>query len=191
MEIVLASASIRREELLKRIITNFEIIISDFDEAIINYSGKVEEYVETLALCKAMDVLQKIKLPSIIIGCDTVVFNEGKVLSKPKDKDEAFNMLKQLSNSTHFVYSGVAIVNSETREKKVFNVVTKVKFSKLTNEQINSYIQTNEPMDKAGAYGIQGLGSVFVEKIEGCFYNVVGLPINKLYKELLLMGVKI
>lgn len=191
MEIVLASASIRREELLKRIITNFEIIISDFDEATIKYSGKVEEYVETLALCKAMDVLQKIKLPSIIIGCDTVVFNEGKVLSKPKDKDDAFNMLKQLSNSTHFVYSGVAIVNSDNRDKKVFNVVTKVKFSKLTNKQINSYIQTNEPMDKAGAYGIQGLGSVFVEEIEGCFYNVVGLPINRLYKELLLTGVKI
>jgi len=116
-------------------------------------------------------------------------YNNGKILEKPKNEDEAFAMLKSLSGAEHSVFSAVAIVNSKTNNVVRFHEESKVRFSELTDEEILSYIETKEPFDKAGAYGIQGYGGLFVEAINGCYYNVVGLPINKLYKTLRAMGV--
>lgn len=188
MKIVLASASDRRRELLKRITEDFQIIISEFDENSVLYNNKIEEYVEELAYGKAESVSCSCDEESIIIGCDTVVYHRGNILGKPKNKEEAFKMLSSLSGDYHTVYSGVAIVNNKTKEVCKFNVASEVLFSQLTEGEILSYIKTGEPMDKAGSYGIQGIGGLFVEEIHGCFYNIVGLPINKLYKKLIHMG---
>ena len=185
MKIVLASASERRVELLHRIVDDFITIKSDFDETKVKLKSSISSYVEEIALGKAEAVLYKTDKESIIIGADTVVSIDGKVLGKPKDKQEAFNMLKNLSNRTHFVYTGLALINKENNKILKDSVCTEVKFSKLSDEDINKYIETNEPMDKAGAYGIQGKGGVFVEEIKGCYYNVVGLPLNRLRKMLL------
>lgn len=180
MEIVLASKSPRRQELLKRIVDDFKIIESDFNEDTVSFNGDVEEYVKLLARGKALAVKEKIDNSSVIIGVDTVVYYNNKILGKPKNYDDAYSMLSALSGNTHKVYSGVCIVNAENLNIESFVCETKVKFSKLTHNQIDRYIKSKEPMDKAGAYGIQGLGGVFVEKIDGCYYNVMGLPINKL-----------
>lgn len=180
MEIVLASKSPRRQELLKRIINDFKVIESDFDESTVKFQGDVEKYVEDLAKGKALVVAKKINNPSIIIGVDTVVYYNNEILGKPKNYDDAYSMLSKLSGNTHKVYSGVCIYNAEKDKIDSFVCETKVKFSKLSKNQIDNYIKSNEPMDKAGAYGIQGLGGVFVEKIDGCYYNVMGLPLNKL-----------
>ncbi|ADL52467.1 Maf-like protein [Clostridium cellulovorans] len=189
MKFVLASASPRRKELINRVLQNVEIIPSKFDENSIEYNGDVVAYVQELALNKALDVLKDCSGEYIIIGCDTVVYNNGKILEKPKNEDEAFAMLKSLSGAEHSVFSAVAIVNSKTNNVVRFHEESKVRFSELTDEEILSYIETKEPFDKAGAYGIQGYGGLFVEAINGCYYNVVGLPINKLYKTLRAMGV--
>lgn len=191
MDIVLASASPRRKELLSRLTKDFKIIVSNFDESSVKYDGNVCEYVSTLALNKAMDVLEGITSDSVIIGCDTIVFYNNKILGKPKDKDEAFSMLKMLSNKVHYVYSSIALINSKTKATKVECICTEVKFMRLTEDMINDYINTGEPLDKAGAYGIQDKGALFVEQINGCYYNVVGLSINRLYSMLKEMGVNL
>lgn len=191
MEFILASASERRKELLSRIIKNFNIIISDFDEQSVIFDDDCGEYVRKLALGKAKTVADKLENKSIIIGSDTVVYQNGKILGKPKDDRAAFSMLKSLSGGSHEVYSGIAIINKYTNEIKTDFVCTEVFFSKLSDEDINNYIKSREPMDKAGAYGIQGNGGIFVEKIHGCYYNVVGLPLNRLYNMLKEMGVNL
>ncbi|MHC1683523.1 MAG: Maf-like protein [Clostridiaceae bacterium] len=184
MKIILASASERRKELLERITKEFEIIVSEFDESNVLYNNRIEEYVEELAYKKAESVSYNCDEDSLIIGCDTIVFHKDKILGKPKDKEEAFNMLISLSGDYHFVYTGVAIINNKSKEISKFNVSSKVLFSTLAEDEILSYIDSGEPMDKAGSYGIQGLGGVFVEEIQGCYYNIVGLPINKLHRVL-------
>ncbi len=181
MDIILASASIRREELLKKVTSNFEIMVSDFEESEVSFSGNCGDYVMTLAKGKAMDICSKVKKPAIIIGCDTIVYLKGKVLGKPKDSAEAFQMLSDLSDNTHEVYTGIAVIDTETQEINTEYVCTEVKFSKLSEKEIKSYIETGEPFDKAGAYGIQGAASIFIEEIKGCYYSVMGLPVNKLY----------
>lgn len=182
MEIILASASERRKELLKRIVNDYEVITSDFDESKVEFHGSEDEYVMKIAEGKALTVAKKFsKGNKIVIGCDTAVFFENKVLGKPKNHQDAFEMLNMLSGNVHKVYSGLAIVDISKNIVKKECVCTEVKFSKLSTDQILNYIKTGEPMDKAGAYGIQGYGGIFVEKIHGCYYNVVGLPINKLY----------
>lgn len=184
MDVILASKSPRRQELLKRIIKDFKVVVSDFDEDSISFNGNPDEFVKELSKGKALAVGQNTKNHSIIIAADTIVVLNDKVLGKPKSEEQAFEMLTLLSGNTHKVYSGVTIVNTE--DNSIFSEVisTEVKFSDLTEAQIESYINSKEPMDKAGAYGIQGLGSVFVEEIRGCYYNVVGLPLNKLNKML-------
>lgn len=187
MKIILASASLRRQELLMRIINDFIIYPSSVDETIVKYKGKPSEYVMEIAKLKAMDTAKEFSSEDLIIGCDTVVFLEGEILTKPKDKHDAIRILKKLSGKFHEVYSGISVIKDE--EIILDYVMTKVKFKKLSEEEILRYVATGEPMDKAGAYGIQGKGGVFVEKIEGCYYNVVGLPLNKLYNLLGVMGV--
>lgn len=191
MNIVLASASERRQELLKRIFEDFKITVSDFDESSIRFTGNCGEYVSKLALGKAQDVANKETGENIIIGCDTIVYFNDAILGKPKDKDEAIKMLKSLSGNIHKVYSGIAIVDTASGIIKTDYVCTEVCFSKLSDKQIYDYVASREPMDKAGAYGIQGKGGLFVEKIHGCYYNVVGLPINRLYNMLKEMGVNL
>lgn len=182
MKYILASGSERRQELLHRIIDEFHTIISDFDESQISFQDDVSEFVKNLARGKALSVKENLDEPAIIIAGDTVVVFENEILGKPKDEEDAFNMLKKLSGKTHRVYSGVVVINTENGKIEEEALYTEVKFSELKDEEIVAYIKTKEPMDKAGAYGIQGYGGVFVERINGCYYNVVGLPLNLLNK---------
>ena len=182
LKFILASASDRRKELLSRIISDFEVKISDFDEGTVEVSKDIEKYVKTLAEGKAKSVALNCTNDSIIIGADTIVVIDDNILGKPKDKDDAFRMLKLLSNNVHRVYSGVTVINNEKQVMKSECLYTEVYFSELSDEEIWKYIDTGECLDKAGAYGIQGYGGVFVEKINGCYYNVVGLPLNLLNK---------
>ena len=191
MELILASASERRKELLKRLTSDFDIIISNFNEEEVAFEGNCGEFVKKLAEGKAKEVASTAHKGKIVIGCDTIVSYNGKVLGKPKDEEDAFSMLKLLSGNVHEVYSGITLINTNTMEVISDYVCTKVKFSKLKDEEIRDYIATKEPMDKAGAYGIQGFGGVFVEEIHGCYYNVVGLPLNKLMHMLKEMGVNL
>lgn len=191
MDIILASASDRRKELLKRLTKGFSVEISKFDESSVAFNGNYGEYVMKIAEGKAVNCASKNCMDSIIIGCDTAVFIDDKVLGKPKDEASAFEMLKGLSGRTHTVCSGIAIYNTLSGKLLKDFVSTDVVFSALSDKDIKRYISTGEPMDKAGAYGIQGYGGVFVKEIHGCYYNVVGLPLNKLKAMLGDMGVNL
>ncbi len=191
MRIILASASPRRKELLEQIGINVEVIVSDCDEVF----EKVipEEIVKELALLKALDVAQKQEGNCIVIGADTVVVHQGKVLGKPKDETEAFEMIQGLQNDVHDVYTGVVVIECTEEEdcqkiegsefETTFNayihaVKTRVYVKEMSDCEIRKYIESGEPMDKAGAYGIQGRFAAYVEKIEGDYFNVVGLPLS-------------
>lgn len=180
MKIILASASPRRRELLHSIFDDFEVCAGRFDENSVKFTGSIEDYVKNLAFGKAEDVRERSGKDSIIISADTVVCYENNILGKPADEEDAFRMLKMLSGKSHYVYTGVTVLNTETKKVLKDCEKTKVFFSEISDEEIREYIKTGEPMDKAGSYGIQGRGGVFVKRIEGCFYNVVGLPLNKL-----------
>ena len=182
LKFILASASERRKDLLSRIVSNFEVKISNFDEEKVEVSTNIENYVKTLAEGKAKDVALNCDNDSIIIGADTIVIIGDNILGKPKDKNHAFEMLKLLSNNVHRVYSGVAVINNQKNIMKSECLYTEVYFSEISDDEIWRYIESGECLDKAGAYGIQGYGGVFAEKINGCYYNVVGLPLNLLNK---------
>ncbi|MDK0719806.1 Maf-like protein [Clostridium perfringens] len=184
MKVILASKSPRRVEILEKIVKEFEVVQSNFDENTIDFKGDVEKYVKDLSRNKAIEVSKRLNEPSIVIAADTVVFQNWKVLEKPKSEEDAFSMLSSLSGNTHKVYSGICLINTYDDTVVTDCDCTEVKFSELNPRQIRNYINSGEPMDKAGAYGIQGLGGAFVERIEGCYYNVMGLPLNKLYKAL-------
>lgn len=183
LNIVLASASPRRKELLKLIISDFKVIVSNVSEENIN-NFSPHEYVLNLAREKALDVALRLEEESIVIGCDTVVELDGNILQKPKDTDDAYNMLKMLANKTHNVITGVCLVNTLTEKRLSFFETTKVMFGGVSDEEIKKYIETGEPMDKAGAYGIQGYAAKFVKRIEGDYLNIVGLPVYRLNVEL-------
>lgn len=187
MEIILASKSPRRQELLGRIVKEFTIVNSNFDENSVIYKGDPETYVMELAKGKGEIVAKNLSKPSIVIALDTIVVIDNKVLGKPKDEEDARSMLKSLSGHNHKVYSGIYMINTETGKCDIDFAETTVRFAKLTELEINNYIESKEPMDKAGAYGIQGLGGLFVEGINGCYYNVMGLPLNLVYKKLSLL----
>lgn len=195
MNLILASASERRIELLKRISKEFKVIVSDFDEKSIIYNGNISDYVITLAIGKAEAVARRVEniepADTLIIGCDTVVYFKDKILEKPLNESEAYKMLEMLSGETHKVFSGIAVYDLKAKAIKTDFAVTDVKFSILSDKMIRKYVEIGDCMDKAGAYGIQGDAAVFVEGISGCFYNVVGLPLNKLYKMLKEMGVNL
>ena len=180
MKIVLASASERRQELLSRLIEDFDIIVSDFDESKVPFEGSIDKYVKDVALGKAFDVQSKLNEDAIIISADTIVTLEDKILGKPKDEEDAFNIIKSLQGRKHLVYSGIVVINTAKNVIKQESLATEVTFSEISDDEILEYIKTGEPLDKAGAYGIQGIGGIFVKEIKGCYYNVVGLPLNKL-----------
>ncbi len=183
-KIILASGSPRRSEILNNIGLEFTVIKSEADESRINPEGiPVDMYVQELSLLKATEVYGRISAPdSLIIGADTVVSIDGKILGKPQDDDDAFRMLKNLSGKTHQVYTGFCVINADDGYSVCASECTDVTFAELTDEEIIEYIHTGETKDKAGSYGIQGKGVMLVEKISGDYFNVVGLPVRSLVK---------
>lgn len=183
---ILASASPRRKELLEQIGIKFDIVVSNADESKVGKDMPVMLYVEELAMLKAAataDYLRKNKRGDfIIISADTVVTLDGKILGKPKNEEGAFSMLCALSGKKHEVFTGICVMRSKDGFSVADYEKTTVYFNELTDEKIRSYIKTGEPMDKAGAYGIQGRGAVLVNRIDGDYFNVVGLPLSKLSK---------
>jgi len=173
--VVLASNSPRRKEILNNFI-NFKVVSSNITEEF-SEEDNPKVVAMSLAFQKAIDVFSKLNEDSIVIAADTIVYLE-KILGKPCDESEALEMLSSLSGKVHYVYTGFSIIDSTT--KVVDYVETKVKFKEISKGQIKKYINTNEPYDKAGAYAIQGIASIFIESIEGDFFNVVGLPIAKI-----------
>ncbi len=184
-KIVLASNSPRRKELLENIGLNFDIIPDNTPEPM-NSRLSPCDMVMMLAKFKGENVLNSIKRKedTIVIAADTVVSIDNKILGKPKCDKEAFEMLSLLSGRCHTVYTGVYIIENSSKKSANFYEKTEVYFKSLDIKEINDYINSREPMDKAGSYGIQNLGSLFVEKIKGDYFNVVGLPICRLGKVL-------
>lgn len=183
--IILASQSPRRRELLTQIGLKFEVIPSTVEEVIT--SANPVEVVQELAQQKARDVAEvagreMAKDSLLVIGADTIVVYEGKILGKPEDKEDAVRMLTMLQGKEHSVYTGVALLTGE--QEIIFAEETRVQMCPMTPEEIAWYVNTGEPMDKAGAYGIQGLCARFVRQIQGDYNNVVGLPVGRIYQEL-------
>ena len=175
--LILASASPRRSELLKNAGIEFEIIPSNADE--VSFDGEPEKTVETNALLKAREVFSR-NSDCIVLGADTVVCLGGRILGKPRDKDDARNMIRALSGTTHTVLTGIALVD-ESGEKSGVSV-TEVTFRTLSDGEIEEYISTDEPYDKAGGYGIQERAGAFVESVNGSIDNVIGLPVEDVVK---------
>ena len=184
MKIILASQSPRRRDLLEQIGLDFAVLVSEVEERITEKDP--EAAVCQLALQKAKAVAEQQEPGTLVIGADTVVVSEGRIMGKPKNGEEARRMLRQLQGSTHSVFTGTALIcTGEIQdETEVFARETKVSMYPMTEEEIAWYISTGEPMDKAGAYGIQGICARFIEKIEGDYNNVVGLPVGEIYQRI-------
>ncbi|MCD8367050.1 MAG: Maf family protein [Clostridiales bacterium] len=188
MKLILASQSPRRKALLEQMgFQDFEAIPAQGKEEA-DPALPPEEYVERLALHKAQEVAANQGEDAVVIGADTVVVLDGHILGKPKNAAEALQMLTALSGRKHLVHTGVAVICGD--EVELRHETTKVTFCTLTQREMLAYIATGEPMDKAGAYGIQGRGALFIDKIEGDYYNVVGLPISCLNRMLGRFGVQ-
>lgn len=175
--------------MLRQIGLDFDVVPSDFEE---DMSLKLSnaELAKTLALGKARAATKKFK-KGIVIGADTFVVYDGKRIGKPKDKNDARKMLRLLSGKTMKIYSGLAVIDAHTKKEMLDCEVALVKMSKLSNKEIDDYIKTGEPLDKAGAFAVQGIGDVFIEKISGCYSSVIGLPLRSLYKILNKLGINI
>ena len=190
MKFILASSSPRRRELLPRLQTPFDIIIPDVDESIIPPDGNPETYCTALAELKANDISQH--YPNhLVIGSDTIVVLNDQIMGKPADKSQAQKMLRSLSGKTHHVYTGVCLKWAERNIHHLFAEITMVTFRELSEADINHYIASCPPYDKAGAYGIQDWSAVFVKEIKGCYDNVVGFPISRFYEELKKLGINL
>ncbi len=181
-KIILASKSPRRQELLKGLGLNFEVRTKDIEET---YSAdlRAEDVPVFLSEKKANEFLHELKSGEIIITSDTIVIHQGKILEKPQSKEEAHEMLRRLADSEHIVVTGVCIQSLE--KKVVFSDLTLVEFSALTDEEIDFYIENYKPFDKAGSYGAQDwIGFVSIKKLTGSYFNVMGLPVHRVYAEL-------
>jgi septum formation protein len=187
LDIVLASASPRRQELLRQVGLTFRIIPSMVDERVTTPMTPAE-LVEYLALSKARDVASRVP-DALVIGADTIVVVDGQVLGKPKDRADAIGMLQRLSGRTHQVLTGVALVQGD--RQMVAHEVTQVHFRPLEQGEIERYVDSGEPMDKAGAYAIQGRASAMIRGIEGDYFNVVGLPLCRTVQMLAAFGVTV
>lgn len=188
MEIILASASPRRKELLEQIGLNFQIKVSDVEEKITR--TKPSEIVEELSGQKAEAVLRSLPAEGevLVIGADTIVACKNRILGKPAGRKDAVEMLSTLQGGTHEVYTGVTLLHRGASkgaevERKTFHEVTRVHFYSMTEGEVGEYVSTNDCMDKAGAYGIQGFCARYISGIEGDYNNVVGLPVGRLYQE--------
>lgn len=179
MRIILASRSPRRGELLKRIIPHFEVIPSNFDENLIAENDPIE-FVKKVAEAKAMDAAKQINEGVVIISADTIVVIGQKIIGKPKDDNDAFNILSLASGREQSVITGFCLINTQSDKKIVDYEESIVKMKKMLPEEILGYIATGEGRDKAGAYAIQGRADRFIEYIKGDYYNIMGLPIKKI-----------
>jgi septum formation protein len=186
-KIILASTSPRRKELLARILNNFEIIPGNYEEDM-TLKLPPEELAMTLSAGKALDVAKNNE--GIIIGSDTFISFNKEVLGKPHTPEKAKETLSKLSGKTHKIYTGLTIINTKTKEIIQDYEITKITFKELSEKEIEEYIATKEPLDKAGAYALQGIGAKLITKIEGSRTSAIGLPIEKLAKILNKMGVK-
>lgn len=194
-KIILASASPRRRELLSQIGLEFEIVISHKEESY--ESTRPEEIVKELALMKAENVASELREKggledTVVIGADTIVALDQQILGKPKDEEDAYQMLTSLQGRSHQVFTGAAILDfDQTGNCQVSShaVETRVYVHEMDRQEILSYIESKEPMDKAGAYGIQGKFAAYIDKIEGDYYNVVGLPVSYIYQQLKKTGI--
>lgn len=184
LKIVLASTSPRRISLLRQIGMRFSVAVPMDDEASVNPDPKMR--VMENALAKARSILDV--EAGLVVGADTVVYIDGMILGKPSSEEEARIMLETLSGRVHTVFTGLAVVDASNGREEVGCEETHVKVMKLSEEDVGRYVETGEPMGKAGAYAIQGLGAVFVERGDGCFHNVVGLPLSLLWKMIRGMG---
>lgn len=179
-EVILASKSPRRQELLKIIFDQFKVVSKDVDETLDLKQG-LDQALKQLAYKKACEVFKEFP-NALVIGADTMVILDDQILGKPKSKLEAYQYLSALSNRWHEVKTAISILYKDQHIN--FVQTSKVKFMALSETEINQYIETSEPYDKAGGYGIQGFGAKYIEKIDGDYYNIMGLPINSLYQHL-------
>jgi len=187
--IVLASGSPRRRELVRMIGLKFELAVPLIRETA-SLSARPHNLVTELALAKALSLAHKFP-DALILGADTIVVLDGKILGKPENRSEAGAMLRVLSGRTHTVYTGLALVDVPTGIRETAYEKSLVTMKKISPAEIRDYVATGEPMDKAGSYGIQGYGAVFIKHINGCFFNVMGLPVARLYDMLKEMTVKL
>lgn len=186
-KLILASASPRRAEILRDAGIPFSVLSSAVDETVI--PGETpQELVRRLALAKAELVAARAVGPAIVIAADTVVALESAILGKPRTSDDARQMLGKLSGRTHSVVTGVTLIRLPDAQRRDFIETTQVHFASIAKDEIDKYLATGEPFDKAGAYAIQGLGGRFIPRIDGCYFNVVGLPLARLCKELAELG---
>ncbi len=185
--VILASGSPRRKELLASLGLPFTVVKSDVDEAAIPVDHlSPEEIVQRLSAAKAQAVAAT-QPSALVIGSDTLVVLEGDIFGKPNTPKEAFQMLSRLQNQTHTVYSGITLIDTRQEKTVSGHLATQVTMKAMSEDEIWDYIQTQEPMDKAGAYAIQGFGSLLIEKIDGCYFNVVGMSLfllNQLIEQL-------
>jgi septum formation protein len=187
MKLILASASERRAEILRNAGFSFTVLSSAVDET--PYPGEsAPDFVERLARAKAELVAARAVGPAIVIAADTVVTLEGRVFGKPRSSDDARHMLEKLSGRTHSVLTGVALIRLPDVERRTFTESTLVHFAALSAEEIMRYLASGEPQGKAGGYGIQGRAGRFIPRIEGCYFNVVGLPLARVQHTLVELG---
>ena len=181
--LILASASPRRSALLSQIGLTFEVFPSEIEEPLPNKNLSPEKVTQKLAKLKARAVAERYT-EGIIIGADTLVLFKKELLGKPKNREDAKSMLSRLSGKTHRVITGVALIDVKKKTETAWSEVTKVCFRELCADEIDNYIKSGEAKDKAGAYGIQGRGAAFVKRIDGCYFNVVGLPLASFVEKL-------
>ena len=187
MKLILASASVRRAEILHDAGFSFTVLSSSIDET--PYPGEsAHDLVQRLAAAKADLIAARAAGPAIVIGADTEVTLESHIFGKPRSSDDARHMLEKLSGRTHAVLTGVALIRIPDAERLIFVESTLVHFATLSAEEISRYLSTGEPHDKAGAYGIQGRAGRYIPRIEGCYFNVVGLPLARLQQALTTLG---
>uniref|UniRef100_A0A5S6QJ84 Uncharacterized protein n=1 Tax=Trichuris muris TaxID=70415 RepID=A0A5S6QJ84_TRIMR len=194
-EIILGSASPRREEILRKLGLPFRVVTSQFAEDLdkANYRSRPADYAVENAYCKGTSVCEQLNGQpgsKVVIACDTVVYCDGKIYEKPSDAQDAYQMISELNDKEHDVFTGIVLLETGANEVKVvakFSVATKVHLGHLTEDIISAYIATAEPFDKAGGYGIQGAGATLIKEIHGDFYNVMGLPLYALAQNLLLV----
>jgi nucleoside triphosphate pyrophosphatase len=187
MKLILASASPRRAEILREAGFAFTILSSAVDETPMPGESP-QDLVQRLAVAKAELVAARAVGPAIVIAADTVVTLEGTILGKPRTTDDARQMLEKLSGRTHSVFTGVSLIRLPDAERRQFVEVTQVHFAGISSDDITRYLASGEPFDKAGAYAIQGQAGRFIPRIEGCYFNVVGLPLAHLCRALAEMG---
>ncbi|MDR0839905.1 MAG: Maf family protein [Christensenellaceae bacterium] len=186
MQLILASQSPRRRELFELIGLPFTAVTSDADEDIPSFTSP-GSFVEQLALRKAQAVYAT-HPGCCVVGADTIVWLDDEIIGKPTNREDAYRILRRLSGRTHTVYTGLAVRTDAGAE--VIHDTTLVTFAALSDDEIWHYIDSGEPMDKAGAYGVQGLGAIFVQRVEGCYFTVIGMPVPILYQMLKRAGIR-